>query len=58
MLEMEDKIAKFLDELELLYRKYGLSIAHEDNHGAFIIERFSEDNLEWIKCAHRRVYPK
>lgn len=55
---MEDKIAKFLDELELLYRKYGLSIAHEDNHGAFIIERFSEDNLEWIKCAHRRVYPK
>lgn len=53
---MDYKIDSFLDELESLYRKYGLSIAHEDNHGAFIIERFSDENLQWIMNAQINIF--
>ena len=44
-------IEKFFDELFTLYKKYNLSISHEDCHGAFIIEGYKESNLEWIKDA-------
>lgn len=56
MRNIDDKsIDEFLDELEELYRKYGLSLGHEDTHGAFIIELLSEDNIRWVRCAHRRA---
>lgn len=35
---------EFLQELMKLYDKYELSIGHEDEHGAFIIEADSEIN--------------
>lgn len=44
-------IEKFFDELFVLYKKYNLSISHEDSQGAFIIEDYKESNLEWIKDA-------
>lgn len=46
-------INKFLDELESLYRKYGLSLSHEDTHGAFIIKRLDEGNILWVRAAMR-----
>lgn len=45
----------FLNELEALYRKYNMSIAHEDTHGAFILRKFREEDLDWLKEAHRAV---
>jgi hypothetical protein len=51
---IDDKVIdEFLVELEALYRKYGLSIAHQDAHGAFIIDKLGEENISWIKAADR-----
>ena len=50
-IETPEKQIKFMEELEALYKKYDLSIAHEDQQGAFIIEKYSETNMEWIKEA-------
>jgi hypothetical protein len=41
----------FLAEIEAVCRKRGISISHEDHHGAFNLEPFSEDRLEWLKAA-------
>ena len=51
---MESKINKtlknfFVDELDLLCKKYDISISHEDVHGAFIIENYSAQNIEMIR---------
>lgn len=48
-------IDEFLNELESLYHKYGLSLAHEDTHGAFIIQKFSESNVVWMRAARREA---
>ena len=47
-----DNVAAFLEAIERLSRLYGLSLAHEDVHGAFIVEPFSEENILWLKSAH------
>lgn len=45
------QIKTFLDEIESVSKKHGLSISHEDGHGAFMIEPFSQDNIDWLKEA-------
>ena len=42
--EMED----FLNDIKTICKKHNLSIAHEDYHGAFLIEEYDEDNIEWL----------
>lgn len=51
----DQDIDEFLRELEELYRRHGLSLAHEDTHGAFLIEKLSEDNVRWVKDARREA---
>lgn len=46
------KQIKFLNDIEKVCKKYNLSISHEDPHGAFKIEKYSEENIEWLKHAH------
>ena len=46
------EIIDFFDEIEEVCVKHGLSISHEDGHGAFEIEKFSSDNIEWLKSAY------
>ena len=41
----------FIDEVIALSKEYGLSISHEDNHGGFIIEPYSDYNADWLKDA-------
>lgn len=41
----------FLKELESLFIKYNISISHEDQHGAFILEKYKQSNLEWLNQA-------
>jgi|DEB19_MinimDraft_3_1074340.scaffolds.fasta_scaffold620321_1 hypothetical protein len=48
-IETPEKLIKFMQELEALYKKYDLSIAHEDQGGGFIIEKYSDFNMEWMK---------
>lgn len=39
----------FLTELFELYRKYGVSISHEDSNGGFILNNYSEEDVSWMK---------
>jgi hypothetical protein len=36
-------------------RRHGLSLSHEDCHGAFIVENYSKDNIEWLKDARNEA---
>lgn len=49
--DMPEKMAAFLTEIEEVCKKHDLGIAHEDDHGAFIIvdyrhNRFDADTFE------------
>ena len=50
--KQSDKIAEFLKNIENLCKKYDISISHEDNHGAFILEEYDETNIKWLKNSH------
>lgn len=50
------KVEEFLQEIEEVCRKHNMSISHEDGHGAFIIERFDEFNIKWLKEAQIAEY--
>lgn len=45
------KQIRFLEEIEAICKKYDLSISHQDLQGAFIIEKYSDSNMEWLKDA-------
>lgn len=34
--------------------KTGITISHEDTQGSFILERFNNEDLEWVKDAKRK----
>jgi hypothetical protein len=40
---------QFVSDLIAVYIKHGMSLAHEDSQGAFIIEPYSEYNVKWLK---------
>lgn len=46
------KIDAFIEEVIAVSKKHGFSISHEDGHGAFEIEKFSESNTSWLRHAH------
>lgn len=56
--EMPDEMARFFDDIVEVYRKHGLAISHEDYHGAFIIEAFNENDVKWLKEAHKNYTKK
>lgn len=51
----DQAIDEFLRELEELCRKHNLSLAHEDAHGAFIIQKLDERNIRWVNEASRQA---
>lgn len=52
--EMPAEMQAFLTEIEAVSRKYGLSLAHEDAQGGFIVEVLKESNLRWLAGAAKR----
>ncbi len=52
---MPTKVKRFLDDYENLCYRYGLSLAHEDGMGSFVIEEYDEGNIEWVKSANLGV---
>lgn len=44
--------AAFLYELEMLCRKYNISLTHEDSQGSFVLESFDETKLDWLMSAY------
>lgn len=49
------EIDAFLNDIAEVCKKHSMAISHEDRHGAFVIERYSEDNLKWLSYAHNNV---
>ena len=45
------KIDKFLTEIDNVCIKHGLSISHEDGHGAFKIVVYNRRDAEWLQGA-------
>lgn len=50
--QQHDQAEAFLKDLQDVCRNHNLSLAHEDGHGAFIVEAFNEENLSWLNNAH------
>jgi hypothetical protein len=50
-----EKVRAFLEEIEAVCRKHGLSIGHEDHQGAFIVEPLEERNLVWLSNAFEDI---
>lgn len=48
-IEVPENIIKFLNEITKIYKKYNLSLSHEDGQGSFIIENYDEYNIKWLK---------
>lgn len=48
-IETPKNIINFLNEIEKICKEYNLSLSHEDTHGAFIIEKYDEYNIKWLK---------
>jgi len=42
------RIDKFLEEVIEVSKRHGLSLSHEDRHGAFVVEKYSHDNADWL----------
>ena len=51
-IETPEKQIKFMEEIEVICKKYGLSISHEDGHGSFEIDEFNQNNIDWLKAAN------
>jgi hypothetical protein len=49
-----EQAACFLSDLDSLCRMHGLSLAHEDGQGGFIITAFREPLLRWLMAAQVR----
>jgi len=49
--EERPDVDAMLEEVIAVCRKHGMSIAHEDCEGAFVIEREDEGNFAWLRCA-------
>jgi hypothetical protein len=49
-----EKSGEFIEELIEVMQKHGLSLSHEDDQGAFIIEDFKDENIHWLRDAYYR----
>ena len=52
------RMIEFFEEIERICKKYNFSISHEDEHGSFIIEKFDEQNIQWLNHALKNYEEK
>mgnify|MGYP006901964926 CR=1 FL=1 len=48
---VDTNLDEFFEELFALYKKYDISISHEDAQGAFELHHNNEYNRDWIQEA-------
>jgi len=51
-------IDSFLADIVEVCKQHGLSLSHEDHHGAFEVEEFDEGNIEWLLEANDATQSK
>ena len=49
---------EFLADILAVCKEYGLSISHEDTHGAFVIVQYNDKASEWLLNAMYEPTPK
>lgn len=49
--EVMPDVDAFLEDVIEVCLKHGMSISHEDGHGAFIVENAKETNFAWLRAA-------
>lgn len=42
------EVDAFLKEIVKVCKEHGFSLSHEDTHGAFIVEKYDKDNIQWL----------
>jgi len=54
---MNEKSKAFLDEIAEVCKKHGLTLAHEDSQGSFIVEPYDPETIKWMfqACRDARV---
>lgn len=43
-----ENVKAFLEDIKNVCIKHGFSISHEDDWGAFQIEKYKEENITWL----------
>ncbi len=38
-------------EIAKVCKEHGFSLSHEDTHGAFVVEKYEEGNIQWLMDA-------
>lgn len=46
------QIDAFISDVLNVCKQHGLSISHEDSHGAFIVVDYAEEFDKWLRDAH------
>jgi hypothetical protein len=46
------RVEAFFDAYEALCKLHGLTLGHEDGHGAFIVEDYDESIIGWVRGAY------
>lgn len=52
-IEMPDRMKKFIEDIDFVCKKHGLSISHEDYYGAFVIDEYKDSNIAWLYNAFK-----
>ena len=42
------QVDAFLREIVEVCKEHGFSLSHEDTHGAFVVEKYEEGNIQWL----------
>lgn len=50
--ECNARVRAYLRDLAEVGERHGLSLGHEDSHGAFIVRRRDQSGDEWLLDAH------
>lgn len=45
-------VDRFIEDIVAVCKKYDMSIAHEGEHGVFIVKRLSQRDIAWLRAAH------
>ena len=50
-MDEQEKIQKFLADIDAVCRLHNFSISHEDGHGSFLIDRYNAADATWLRNA-------
>lgn len=52
-IERPKEMTAFLEDIKQVCLKHNMSISHEDRYGAFVIEKYYDENIEWLYDAFK-----